>query len=333
MTTITRAPGVGAVSKAPGVGVVSRKRRRTRREAHEARTGWLFMAPFAALFIFIFVIPILVSVYKSFFQTQVAGAGPFGGGESQQVFVGFDNFAYVIGSGDFWAGIGRVIIYTLFQVPIMIGLALALALLVDSWILRHVTVYRLAYFLPYAVPGVVAAIIWMYIYTPSVSPIHSVFDAIGVEFPVDFFARNTILASMANMTTWTFAGYNMLIFLAALQSVPRELYEAARVDGASSWQVVRHIKIPMVRGAALLAILLSIVGTIQLYNEPTVLATKNTWMGLSYTPMMMALNTAKGFLTPSGDGPASAIAIVMAVIAGVLAAAYFFADRKVNGDE
>lgn len=309
------------------------RRGRTRREAHEARTGWLFMAPFLALFIFIFVIPILVSIYQSFFQTRVVGGGPFGGGESQQVFVGFDNFAYVLTSGDFWAGIGRVVVYTLIQVPIMIGLALVLALLIDSVILRHVTLYRLAYFLPYAVPGVVAAIIWMYIYTPAVSPIHSLFETFGVEFPIDFFDKNIILASMANMTTWTFAGYNMLIFLAALQAVPRELYEAARVDGATSWQVVRYIKIPMVRGAALLAILLSIVGTIQLYNEPAVLATKNTWMGQSYTPMMMALNTAKGSLTPSGDGPASAIAIVMALIAGTLAVLYFFADRKVNGND
>ncbi|WP_406711145.1 sugar ABC transporter permease [Trueperella pyogenes] len=319
-----------ALTPEPGV---STKHRRTKREAHEARTGWLFMAPFAALFTFIFVIPILVSIYKSFFQTRVVGGGPFGGGESEQVFVGFDNFAYVISSQDFWSGIGRVILYTLFQVPIMIGLALVLALLINSWLLRHVTLYRLSYFLPYAVPGVVAAIIWMYIYTPAVSPIHSVFTAFGAEFPFDFFSKNIILASMANMTTWTFAGYNMLIFLAVLQAIPRDLYEAARVDGASSWQVVRYIKIPMMRGAALLAILLSIVGTIQLYNEPTVLATKNTWMGLSYTPMMMALNTAKGSLTPSGDGPASAIAIVMAVIAGVLAMAYFLADRKVNGDD
>ncbi|MCI7305964.1 MULTISPECIES: carbohydrate ABC transporter permease [Trueperella] len=309
------------------------KHRRTKREAHEARTGWLFMAPFAVLFTFIFVIPIIVSIYKAFFQTRVVGGGAFGGGDSQQVFVGFDNFAYVVGSDVFWAGIGRVILYTLFQVPVMIGLALVLALLIDSFILRHVTIYRLSYFLPYAVPGVVAAIIWMYIYTPTVSPLNSLFDAMGVEFPIDFFSSNVILASMANMTTWTFAGYNMLIFLAALQAIPRDLYEAARVDGASSWQIVRYIKIPMVRGAALLAILLSIVGTIQLYNEPAVLATKNTWMGQAYTPLMMALNTAKGYITPSGDGPASAIAIMMAIIAGVLAVIYFLTDRKVNGND
>lgn len=289
------------------------------------------MAPFALLFTFIFVIPIVVSIYQSFFQEKVVGGGPFGGGESQSVFVGFDNFAYVLTSNGFWDGMGRVLLYTALQVPIMIGLALFMALLIDSAIIRRAGTFSLGYFLPYAVPGVVAAIMWLYIYTPTVSPLHSLADLLGFDIPVNFFGQNFILVSMANMTTWTFAGYNMLIFLAALQAIPRELYEAARIDGATGWQIIRHIKIPMVRGAALLAILLSIVGTIQLYNEPEVMSTANAWMGPDYVPMMMALNTAKGFMTPSGNGPASAIAIVMALIAGTLAVGYFLIERKVNG--
>ena len=182
---------------------------------------------------------------------------------------------------------------------------------------------RLGWFLPYAVPGVVAAIIWLCIYTPEVSPLNSLVEAFGGELTINFFGKKMILLSMANMTTWTFTGYNMLIFLAALQAIPHDLYEAARLDGASGFQIVTKIKIPMVRGAALLAILLSIVGTIQLYNEPAVMETSQKWMGPAYTPMMMALNTAKGYMSPSGDGSASAIAIVMALIAGILAVAYF----------
>lgn len=309
------------------------KKRKTPRARKEARTGWIFMAPFTILFFFIFVLPICVSIYSSFFQTKVTGGGAFGGGETVNAFVGFANYKYVVTNGDFWAGIGRVILYTCFQVPIMILAALALALLVDSLLIKRVTVFRLGWFLPYAVPGVVAAIIWLCIYTPAISPINSVWEIFageGATFPINFFGHTMILVSMANMTTWTFTGYNMLIFLAALQAIPHELYEAARLDGATGWQIVRFVKIPMVRGAALLAILLSIVGTIQLYNEPQVMQTQNQWMGLSYTPMMMAMNTAKKTLTPGGDGPASAVAIVMALIAGVLAVLYFLVDRKVG---
>ncbi|MCI6574268.1 MAG: sugar ABC transporter permease [Actinomycetaceae bacterium] len=289
------------------------------------------MAPFTLLFILIFVVPILVSIYSSFFKLKATGGGAFGGGEKTNIFVGFENFQYVLTSSDFWTGIGRVILYTLFQVPVMIIAALALALLIDSYLVKRVTVFRLGYFLPYAVPGVVAAIIWMYIYTPGVSPFNSIAELFGTEFPINFFGHKMVILSMANMTTWTFTGYNMLIFLAALQAIPHDLYEAARLDGANGWQIVTKIKIPMVRGAALLAILLSIVGTIQLYNEPQVLSTANSWMEYDYTPMMMALSTAKNQITPGGEGPASAIAIVMALIAGVLAVLYFLADRKIGG--
>lgn len=302
-------------------------KRKKIQERHEAYTGWAFLAPFALLFILIFLVPIIIAIFSSFTR-QDSGGGLYGGGELTTKFVGLENFQMVVTSSAFWTGIGRVMLYTAFQVPIMILAALALALLLDSFLTKHVTIYRLGYFLPFAIPGVVAAMIWMYLYTPGLSPLVKGFAAIGIN--VDFFGKYAILGSMANMTTWTYTGYNMLIFLAALQAIPNDLCEAARIDGASGWQVTTRIKVPMVRGAALLAVLLSIVGTIQLFNEPQVLGTSQTWMGKSYTPMMMAYNTMMGTLTPGGDGPASAISIVMALIAGLLAIAYAFIERKVS---
>ena len=240
----------------------------------------------------------------------------------------FQNFQYVITSGKFWTGVGHVLLYTVIQVPIMIIAALALAMVIDSFVVKHVTGFRLGYFLPYAIPGVVASIIWVYLYNGQISPIVKGLESIGIH--VDFFANNVVLGSMANITTWTFTGYNMLIFLAALQAIPHDLYEAARIDGANGFQVAMKIKLPNVRGAALLAMLLSIVGTIQLFNEPQIMSTADPGISKAYTPMMMAMNTSQGTLTPSGDGPASAIAIVMALIAGLLAIVYTLAERKVN---
>ncbi|MDO5729429.1 MAG: sugar ABC transporter permease [Actinomycetaceae bacterium] len=286
------------------------------------------MMPFALAFILVFLIPIFVSIYKSFFKPVSSGGGLYGGGELAPQFVGFENYTDVIGNERFWHGILRVIGYTVFQVPVMIIFALVLALALDSFLVRHVTAYRLGYFLPFAIPGIVAAMIWLYLYTPDMSPIVELFRAIGLN--VDFMGRHFILVSMANMTTWTYTGYNMLIFLAALQAIPEELYDAARIDGATGLQIVMKVKVPLVRGAALLAVLLSIVGTIQLFNEPTVMRTVNTWMGADYTPMMMAYHTMMGTISPSGDGPASAVSIVMALIAGVLAVLYALVDRRVN---
>lgn len=317
-----------ATTHAPKAARRSSKAKRSNAAKRENRTGWAFMAPFALLFAFVFILPIGWAIYSSFFQQVVSGGGAYGGGELVNQFVGLENFRYVITSGDFWAGVGRVVIYTLIQVPIMIIAALALAMIIDSFVVKHISGFRLGYFLPYAIPGVVASIIWVYLYNGQISPLVKGLAALGIN--VDFFADNIVLASMANITTWTFTGYNMLIFLAALQAIPHDLYEAARIDGANGWQIAMKIKLPNVRSAALLAMLLSIVGTIQLFNEPQIMQTADPGISKSFTPMMMAMNTSQGTLTPSGDGPASAVAIMMALIAGVLAMAYALVERKVN---
>lgn len=293
------------------------------RARQEARTGWLFMAPFGALFIVVFLVPILIAVRSAFFAQIPSGEGLFGGGELIDTFVGFDQLAAAASNGAFWAGMGRVVIYAAFQIPVMIIIALALALLLDSFLVRRPALFRLSFFLPFAIPGVIAAMIWLYMYTPEVSPFMQFLPE-----GTNFMAPGTILVSMANMTTWTFTGYNMLIFLAALQSIPRELYEAARIDGANGFQIAMKIKVPMVRGAALLAVLLSIIGTIQLFNEPVIMEGANSWMGLDYTPMMLTYNSMMGEISPSGSGPASAYSLLMAVIAGALAVVYSFAQRK-----
>lgn len=295
---------------------------------HEALSGWAFSLPFFLCFCLVFAAPIISALYSSFFQEKASGGGLFGGGEKANVFVGLENYLVAGSDPAFWAGVGRVMLFGIVQIPVMIGIALILALVLDSFLVRRRAGWRLSFFLPYAIPGLIAAIIWGYLYVPEVSPIAGGLP--NLEGNPFFMAPSVVLWSMANMTTWTYTGYNMLIFLAALQAIPSDLYEAARIDGASGWKITTRIKIPMVSSAALLAVLLSIVGTIQLFNEPTVMQKLTGWMPNTYTPMMMSYNSMMGQLTPSGAGPASAISILMALIAGVLAVAYFFVQRKVN---
>lgn len=219
----------------------SRRQHRRTRERHEARTGWIFMLPFVTGFILVFLLPIGASIYSSFFQEVSDGGGLYGGSELVKEFVGLENYYNTVTSSSFWMGILRVILYTLVQVPVMILLGLALALVLDSLLVRYVAIYRLGYFLPFAIPGIVAAIIWLYIYTPEISPLIAILNWLGLD--VDLMSKNLIFFSMANMTTWTYTGYNMLIFLAALQAIPTELEEAARLDGATGFQVVTKVKI------------------------------------------------------------------------------------------
>lgn len=309
-----------------------------RRRRREGRIAWGFFAPFAILFALTFIIPIVVSVRASFFRQTASGDALYGGGSQVEKFVLFENYEHVISDGAFWTGMGRVILFGAFQIPIMIGGAMILALLLDSFVIRRVAFFRLSYFLPYAIPGVVAALVWTYIFSPGLSPINEILGSTSdwlsglfgerIDLTIDFFAPGTIIGSMATMTTWTFMGYNMLIFLAALQAIPHDLYEAARLDGAGEFAIVWRIKIPLVGGATLLAVLLSIIGTIQLFNEPTVLSAVNPWMGKDYTPMMLAYNSMMGGVTPSGAGPASAVSLVMAIVAGVLAAIFALVQNR-----
>lgn len=294
----------------PGADLGVRARRRT---AHTL-TAWLFLAPFAVIFTVTFLGPIVASVWNSLFTVQRSATGLE---PARRVFAGVDNYTEVLASGVFWQGMGRVLLFGAFQIPLMIVGALVLALMIDSLSARFVGFARIVYFLPFAIPGVIAAIVWAYLYSPSLSPLSTALEAVGLDRGL-FLEQNVLLLSMANITTWTFTGYNMLIFLSALKTVPSDLYEAARIDGASAWSIVWHIKVPLVRNALLLTVLLSIIGTIQLFSEPFVLR-KVANVSADYTPMMMAYNAAFG---NNDFGAAGAISVVLAVIAGVLAFGY-----------
>lgn len=297
--------------------------RRGKAARRESRIGWAFALPFTLLFALSMVAPIVVSLFSSLFRKQLA-LGGLGGTET--IFTGVSNYVDVLTDGQFWQGIANVLEYGLIKIPLVQGVALILALLLDSLAARGVRFFRLAYFLPYAIPGVVAAIVWGYLYSPNLSPYAEALTFIGL--PADLFLTEGFLnLSMSNMTAWTFIGYNMIIFMATLKSIPGELYDAARIDGASEWQVVLRIKLPMLKSAALMTVLMSIVGTIQWFNEPTVLSTMTPAIDSSYTPMMMAYSRA---FEQNDMGGAAATSVIMAVIAGLLAGLYALAQSRIG---
>ena len=178
--------------------------------------------------------------------------------------------------------------------------------------------YRLVFFLPYAIPGVVAGILWSYLYGPTLSPVVAAFADAGVT--VDFLGQRVVLWSIANIILWSFAGYNMLIALSALQAIPRELHEAARIDGASELQLALLVKLPHLRPALVLSGTLSIIGTIQIFNEPQVLSVLSPFVTSKYVPTMAALDAAFG---RNDFGLAAATSVVIAAIAGVLSMVYY----------
>lgn len=257
-------------------------RRRSRGAAGVRVAPYLFLLPFVVLFIVFLILPILTAVWMSFFSVQRGGLGF--GGANELAFVWFDNYVRAFQNSAFLESFGRVLLFGVVQVPIMMVLAITLALLFDSAVVRGKRFFQLSVFLPYAVPSVVAALVWGFLYQPRVSPIVEGLRGLGIS--VDFLGPGTVLWSIANVSIWTVTGVNMIIIFAALQTVPREMYEAARIDGAGEFRTALQIKLPMVLPAVVLTTLFSIIGTLQLFNEPMTLRSITSNVTGDYTPNM-----------------------------------------------
>ena len=289
-----------------------------------ALTPYLFILPFGVLFLLFFIVPILYAIYESLFRSQRSGLGL---GAATVSFNGLSNYADVIRDPNFYTGIGRVLLYGVVQVPVMLGLALVLALLLDSTVVRFKGFFRLAFFVPYAIPGIIAALLWGYLYDPALGPLVKGFSSLGLGTP-DFLGANSVLWSIANIATWAWTGYNMLIIFAALQAIPTEIYESARIDGSSGFHIAWNIKIPLVAPALVLTGIFSIIGTLQLFNEPQVLTTISNNIPTSFTPNLYAYYTAFG---NNNYYYAATISVVLALVTFVLSFGFLRVTQRQSG--
>ena len=299
-----------AVNAATARGTSAAPRRRgPRRAPSRARwTGWAFVAPFLAVFVFALIVPIGYAIYLSLYRQELIGGN---------AFVGLGNYSTALSDPQFWASVRRVLLFLVVQVPIMTVLALLAALALDSARLRWAPLYRLSIFLPYAVPAVVASFMWGFMYGTQFGLVAKVRSLLHGHFP-DPLSSNWVLASIGNVVTWEFVGYNMLIFYSALRAVPRELYEAAEIDGANQYSLIRWIKLPALRVAIIVSLVFSVIGSVQLFNEPNILSQLSPdTIPSNFTPNMYAYN-----LSFAGQeyNYSAAIAIIMGILTVIIAA-------------
>ena len=245
--------------------------------------AYAFVVPFFVVFVAMLVAPLVYSGYLSFFVDRLVGGVSF---------VAFENYFRAFQDPGFLAGLGRTALVLLIQVPIMLGLALFFALALDSGRARGSKALRLLIFLPYAVPGVVAVLMWGYLYGKQFGLIGQITEAIGVP-SLNLLSESNILFSIMNIITWTYVGYNMIVMYSALKSIPAELYEAAEIDGASQWRLAWSVKIPLIRPAIILTVIFSVIGSFQIFNEPSLLLElAPTAITQSFTPNFYAYNLA-----------------------------------------
>jgi multiple sugar transport system permease protein len=280
---------------------------------HGGRAGLAMTTPFLVLYALFFLAPFIYSIALSM-RSPLTGK-----------FVGLFNYSSVVSNGQFWSAVERMVYFGVIQVTLMICIAIGLALLLDSPYCRGKRFFALAYFFPYAVPGVIAAVMWAFLLEPDLDNALNVPHLVGLASgPLNPLSFRSVLYAMMLIVTWEWAGYNMTILLTSLTSVPREVLESGRIDGASELTLAWRIKLPMIRRTVAFITVISIIGTLQLFNEPMIL-NDIAAIGTSYTPNQVIYNTAFQF---GNEQLAAAQSIVLALITVVATAAFYGIMRR-----
>lgn len=294
-------------------------RRRNSTSKRSTIAGWLFMLPFTLVFIVFLVAPLAYAAYLSMFQKQLIGG---------TTFVFFDNYIKAFNDPEFLEGVSFVIRFSLVLIPTQMFVSLVLALLLDHLTTRFARAARLMIFLPYAIPAVIGAIMWGFLYSKNFGPMGQIFDLFDATAP-DLLSRQLIFFGLMNIVTWQWAGYYMIILYAALQGIDTTLYEAAKIDGASTFQIVTKIKIPLVSPALILILVFALIGTLQFFNEPQILRPLAAGaIDASFTPNIYAYQQA--FLLANFNY-GSTISFALGAVVFVCVYIFIFATRRRGG--
>jgi multiple sugar transport system permease protein len=237
---------------------VPRSQRENRMHRH-GRPALLFLAPFLVLYLLFIVGPAVYGLVMSFFDTSMVSSG-------LGQFAGFDNYTEALTSSDFWSALWHTIWFTVLTTPPLIVLALVFALLAERaskarWF------FRLAFFLPYILPSAVVALIWIWMYTPALGLLSRTMTALGFAEPNWLGDPDLAMVSLALTTVWWTLGFNFVLYLAGLQEIPRDLYEASAIDGAGPWQQIRQITLPLLSRTTSLVVVLQIIASMKVFDQ------------------------------------------------------------------
>jgi multiple sugar transport system permease protein len=260
------------------------------RRGRRTAVPYVFLAPAMIMFTLFILLPIGYAAYLSLRKVKVSGLG-LGRGARTEIFAGLENYRTALGDSEFWAGCLRVLGYGALLLPVMLGLALLFALLLDRPGVALRRFSRIAIFLPYAVPAVIASMLWGFLYLPAMSPLNYLLHRLGLPEP-DLLSSGSVLYSVVNVALWGGVGFNMIVLYTALRAIPTELYDAARIDGCSEWQIAWRVKIPLLTPAIVMTTVFSLIATLQVFSEPMTLRSLTYDITSAWTPLMKVYRDA-----------------------------------------
>ncbi|MFF7329923.1 carbohydrate ABC transporter permease [Streptomyces sp. NPDC090306] len=309
---------VAPTRPAPAASATTPPRERPPRS--ERRAGALLTAPFLVIYLLFLVGPLLVGVVLSFFNTTTVKSGL---GD----WVGLSNYAQVVGDPLFWDAMWHSVLFTLFTTPLLVVLSLVFAVLAAR-MPRGRVFYRLAFFAPYVVPSTVVAMIFLWLYTPTNGLLPKLLGAVGL--PVPDFIGSTAGGWLAVtlMTLWWTFGFNFILYTAAIQDVPPDVYEAAAIDGAGPWQQIRHITVPLLGRTTSLVLMLQILASLKVFDQIYLLLGGGP--SQSTRPVIEYIYDT-GFTSYRGGYGAAATMVYFVIIVAISAAWYGLRQRRATG--
>jgi multiple sugar transport system permease protein len=295
-----------------------------KKETTRGRTdlaGYLFVGPFLIVYAAFLIFPALLGLRMSFYNASLVGA------DAQ--FLGLANFKELFGDPNFWTSLWHTVLFTLLSTPPLVLLSLALALLANRAIPAR-WFFRLSFFAPWVLPSSVVALIWVWLYQPGFGLINGYLTAIGLPEIAWLPDERVAMISVVIATVWWTLGFNFVLYLAGLQEIPQELYDASAVDGAGPLSQVRWITVPLLARTTILIVTLQIFASLNVFDQIYIM---NTSGGLNYTVTRPIIQYVyeQGF-TSYRVGFASAMSYVFFVLVLVVGLAQFAVANRRRGN-
>jgi multiple sugar transport system permease protein len=280
----------------------------------EARAGLAFIAPALGLILLFFVVPVVTGFLLAATDFDIYGIGDF----STARLVGLGNFALLLHDPVFWKALANTFYFVLVGGPLSVAVSLGAAMLVNARLVRLKGFFRTVYFAPVVTTMVAVAVVWRYLYHPRFGLLNQILALLGLPDVNWLGDPRWAMPAIILMAVWKNFGYNMIIFVAGLQSIPTTLYEAARVDGAGPWQQFRRITLPALRPMLMFVGIITMIGYFQLFTEPYVL-TGGTGGPLNATLSLVMYMYKQGFRWWNiGFAAAVALVLFLIILAGTL---------------
>lgn len=231
--------------------------RRRRRRSDNVR-GWLYLAPFLLAFVLFLIWPTLYGLWMSFTGTSLAG--------TNTQFVGLANWREALGDPQVWSSLGNTVWFTVLSTVPLVLVALVLAVLVNIG-LPGQWFWRLSFFLPFLLASTVVSQFWVWMYNPQLGLVNTVLGWVGITGPAWLQDPNTAMLAVVVTTVWWTIGFNFLLYLAALQNIPDQLYEAASLDGAGAWRKFLSITLPQLAPTTVLVLVLQLLASLKVFDQ------------------------------------------------------------------